>query len=100
LDGGEFGLDDLRVVRAPLRRYGQSHSAGGDERPADAHARSGRLTHLAGTLGGMTDEFPPYDEWSSVEVEAAEVPSNAFDPEAADFNSEGVEGEHGDGAGR
>lgn len=52
----------------------------------------------------MTDEFPPYDEWSSVEVEAAEVPSNAFDPAAADFEAEGVEGEHDDeaegGAGR
>jgi len=52
----------------------------------------------------MTDEFPPYDEWSSVEVEAAEVPSDAFDPAAANFEAEGVEGEHDDeaegGAGR
>jgi len=35
------------------------------------------------------DDFPPYDERGSVEVEADEVPADAFDPEAADFEAEG-----------
>lgn len=34
------------------------------------------------------EEFSPYDERSSVEVEAAEVPARSFDNEAADFDSE------------
>lgn len=42
------------------------------------------------------DQFPPYDEWSSVAVQAVEVPPDAFDPAAADFDAEGVAGEHDD----
>lgn len=33
-------------------------------------------------------DFPPYDERSSVEVEANEVPADSFDDEAADFDTE------------
>lgn len=35
------------------------------------------------------DDFPPYDERSSVAVEGDEVPADSFDEQSADFDAEG-----------